>query len=264
MAPPGIVSVSATGLVTGKVPGNTSVTASYRLHSVDVPVTGSMPVTVDALQTIQVVCTPYGGVGDLTCLPSRVNFSVHCQAFGSFANAGPDSDITDQVAWSTSNATIAQSTGLVAFDGPPIRQSFRMVGPATGAGTAILKATQSGKTSPATGTLGTDPWIVQGVAPTAIEVTALEVTPVSGNVAVGATTQLRAMATVTSVVSACILPEPRDFSTAVTWTSSAESVADVSFFGEVTGIAPGNATITASYGIGNPPPFSGTASITVP
>ena len=231
-------------------------TASFRLHSVDVPVTASLPVIVDALQTIQVACSPYGGVGGLTCLPSGVNFSVHCQALGTFANAGSGIDITDQVTWTTSNAAVARSTGLVAFNGP-IRQSFRMVGPATGAGTAILKATESGKTSPATGVLG-DPWVVQGVIPT---VTDLQVTPPSGNVAVGGTLQLQATATVISAV--CTAPQPRDFSTAVTWTSTAENLADVSFFGEVTGIAQGNATIKASYGIGNPPPFSDTASITV-
>jgi Divergent InlB B-repeat domain/Bacterial Ig-like domain (group 2) len=257
LAPPGIVSVSTTGLVTGRAPGNTSVTASFRLHSADVPVTASLPVTVDALQAIQVACSPYGDVGGLTCLPSGVNFSVHCQALGTFLNAGSGIDITDQATWTTTNAAVARSTGLVAFNGP-IRQSFRMVGPATGAGIAILKATESGKTSPATGTLG-DPWVVQGVIPT---VTDLQVTPSSGNVAVGGTLQLQATATVTSAV--CTAPQPRDFSTAVTWASTAETVADVTFFGEVTGIAPGNATITASYGIGNPPPFSDSASITVP
>lgn len=258
---PATVSVSTTGLVTGRVPGNTSVMASFRLHSEDVPVTASMPVTVDALQTIQVACNPYGDVGGLTCLPSGVNFSVHCQALGTFTNAGSGIDITDQVTWSTSNAAVARSTGLVAFNGP-VRQSFRMVGPATGAGTgtAVLRALQGGKTSPATGTPGTDAWAVQGVAPI---VTDLQVTPPSGNVAVGATLQLQATATVTSVVAAC-MPQPRDFSAAaVTWTSTAENLADVSFFGEVAGIAQGNATITASYGIGNPPPFSDTASITV-
>jgi hypothetical protein len=261
-SPPGVVTV-ATGRVTGKIAGNASVTASFRLHSGDVLMTGSMPVTVDTLQAIDVSCTPYGGVGGLTCLPSGVNFSVHCQAFGTFTNAGPGIDITDQVTWSTSNATVARSTGLVAFNGPPIRQSFRMVGPATGAGSAVLKATESGKTSPATGTPGTDPWAVQGVAPTVTEVTDLQVTPASDNVPVGDTRQLLATATVTSTVAGCTLPEQRDFSTAVTWTSTADSVAHVSFFGEVTGIAQGNATITASYGIGNPPPFSGTSSITV-
>jgi len=256
---PATASVSTTGLVTGRVPGNTSVMASFRLHAGDVPVTDTIPVSVDALQTIQVTCSPFGGVGGLTCLPSGVNFSVHCQALGTFTNAGTDNDITDQVTWSTSNAAVARSTGLVAFNGP-IRQSFRMVGPATGAGTAVLRATESGKSSPATGTPGTDPWAVQGVVPT---VTALEVTPASSNVAVGDTRQLQARATVTGTVAACASPQRRDFSTAVTWTSTAENRADVSFFGEVTGIAPGSATIRASYGIGNPPPFSDTASITV-
>ena len=258
---PVIAVVSTTGAVTGKAPGNTSVMASFRLHPLDTPVTASMPVTVDVLQAIQVACSPFGDVGGpLTCLPSGVNFSVHCQALGTFLTAGPGIDITDQATWSTSNAAVARSTGLVVFNGP-VRQSFRMVGPATGVGPAILKATESGKTSPATGTLGTDPWVVQGVAPTTIDVTALAVTPLSTNVAVGATTQLLATATVVSTLTGCTSPQQRDFSTAVTWTSDAESVADVSFFGEVTGIAPGTATIKASFGI--PPEFQPEASITV-
>jgi hypothetical protein len=256
---PTIASVSATGLVTGKVAGNTSVTGSFRLHPGDTPVTDSLPVTVDALQSIQVACEPYGGVGDLTCLPSGLNFSVHCQALGTFTNAGAGIDVTDQATWSSSNAAVAQSTGLVAFNGP-IRQSFRMIGPASGTGIAILKAVESGKTSPATGTPGIHPWAVQGVPAT---VTDLDVTPPSGNVGVNDTLPLTATATVSGAVPACATPQPRDFSRAVTWTSSDDDVADVSFFGEVTGIATGNATVTASYGIGNPPPFSGTSAITV-
>jgi Bacterial Ig-like domain (group 2) len=216
-------------------------------------------VTVEALQSIQVACQPYGGVGDLTCLPSAVNFSVHCQALGTFTRGGPGFDVTDQVTWSSSNAAVAQSTGLVAFNGP-IRQSFRIVGPTSGTGTAILKATQSGKTSPVTGTPGIDPWAVQGVLAT---VTDLDVTPPSGNVGVNDTLQVTATATVSGAVPACATPQPRDFSRAVTWTSTNEGVADVSFFGEVTGVASGNATITAGYGFGNPPRFRATSAITV-
>jgi hypothetical protein len=252
--------VNTTGLVTGRTIGSTSVTATFRGHA------GELLIHVDTLQTtgspISVSCHAYGDSSpdpspQLACLPSGVNFSVHCKATGVFTSHGPQ-DVTDQVTWLTSNATFAQSTGLVAFK-PPIHQSFRIVGN----GTAILRATLGGKTSPTTGRLGIDPWVVQGVAST---VSAIQVTPGEDIVGVGATLPLQALATVSSAAPACATPPTptRDFSTIVTWTSSAEHLADVSFFGEVTGIAQGGpVTITATYPRVNKPSLGDTASITV-
>jgi hypothetical protein len=259
---PAVATVSKTGLVTGKAIGNTSVTATFKFFG------DAMPVNVDALLAmtppatpIIVSCSPYGDTSldptHLACLPSGLNFSVHCQATGMYLSGSQD--ITDQVAWVTSNAAIAQSTGLVAFN-TPVRQSFRIVGN----GTAILRATLGGKTSSTTGTLKTSAWVVQGVAST---VSDLQVTPDTGNVQVDAELPLQAIATVSSTTAGCTSPPTptRDFSTIVGWTSGAENVADVSFFGEVTGIAPGGpVTITATYPRVAPlAPLVDSASITV-
>jgi len=252
-----VATVGTTGLVTGRGAGNTSITATFRSQP------GSLPITVDTLAAgaLTVICAPYGDAsGDpthLACLPSARSFSVHCQALGTFNGAGQQ-DITDQATWVTSNSQIAKATGLVAFNSPDVRQSFRI----DGNGTAILHATLSGKTSPATGTLGTSAYVVQGVT---AQVTGLSVAPPSASVAVHASVPLVASATLTTTAAGCPSPQTRDFSRAAAWTSADESIADVSFFGAVTGVAPGGpidvtATVTNAAG----PPFSSSSRITVP
>jgi hypothetical protein len=205
-------------------------------------------VEVDTLQSIAVSCRPYGDpsgpVSALACLPSGLNFEVHCQATGAFANNGPDIDITDQVTWVATNAVVARATGLVAFLGPDIRQSFRIAG----AGIARLYARQGTRTSlpnTAIGTPGTDPWAVQGVVQTLSGAPTIQ--PASPNVGVGDQVQLQALATF-NPTAACPVPPTRDFSLLVDWASTDESVADVSFFGAVTGVAEGGVTISATYG----------------
>jgi uncharacterized repeat protein (TIGR02543 family) len=253
-----IATVNASGLVTGRAMGNTSVTARFRNVT-----SGPFPIEVDTLQAIAVSCSPYGEpAGDanrLRCLPSTASFEVHCQAIGTFANHAPTTfDITDQATWVSSNGFVARSTGLVAFAGPEVRQSFRIVGPPTTANTAVLYARQGSRTSPTTGVLGTNPWVVQGAPHT---VTALRVEPPTGIVQVDDDEglQLQAIATLTSTVAACSsAPSERDFSLLVEWESDNEALAEVSFFGEVTGVAPGGATITATYGS-----FTDTAAVTV-
>jgi hypothetical protein len=258
---PAVATVTAkSGLVTsGQAVGNTSVMATFR------GISGSMTVDVDTLQTmtapaspIAVVCHAYGDAGgpvdNLACLPSGLNFSVHCQATGTFTSAGVH-DVTDQVTWVTSNPNIARPTGLVAFN-TPVHQSFRIVGN----GTAILRATLGGKASPTTGALRTDAWVVQGVTSSA---TAISVVPSSDTVTVGSSLLLVATATLTPAAT-CSTPPPRDFSTVVTWESSNEDLAEVTFFGEVTGISPGGpVTITATYPVVNQPDLQSSASITV-
>ena len=105
---------------------------------------------------------------------------------------------------------------------------------------------------------------MQGVPST---VTGINVTPGSTSVGVGDPVQLQALATVTSGDPTCTSPPTptRDFSRIVEWSSSNESVADVSFSGEVTGVAVGGpVTITATYPRPNPlPDFTDSASINV-
>jgi hypothetical protein len=254
---PAVASVNTTGLVTGKAIGSSNVTATFRGQS------DALPVDVDALLSspgvnpIVVSCRPYGDGsldgGHLACLPSGLNFSVHCEATATFTS-GPQ-DVTDQVTWLTSNAAIAQSTGLVAFN-TPIRQSFRIVGN----GTAVLKASLVGKSSATTGTLGTDAWLVQGVT---AEVTGIQVTPDLSTVGVGDDRALLATASLTAAGPGCASASTRDFSAIVTWQSSNASVATVSFFGAVHGVqAGGPVSITATYpAIGTP--LTDSAVITV-
>lgn len=264
-----VATVSATGAVIGKAFGNTSVTGT--LSKPYGSFAGAMTVTVDTFQVLAptapviiVSCTPYGDTNlmasQLRCLPSGVSFSVVCQATGLFAHAGSQ-DITDQVAWASNLPAVARSTGLIEVPGDLIRQSFRIVGN----GTAILRAVESGKTSSTTGTLGTDPWVVQGVPSTITGINV--VTPGTTSVGVGDALQLQALASVTSDDLTCSAPPTptRDFSRIVEWASASESIADVSFSGEVTGVAVGGpVTITATYPRPNPlPDFTDTAGITV-
>jgi hypothetical protein len=254
---PGVASVNSTGLVTGKAMGSSSLTATFRGQSDALTVDVDALVSTPGVAPIVVSCHPYGDTSPdaslLACLPSGLNFSVLCEATATFTSG--TQDVTDQVTWLTSNAAIAQSTGLVAFD-TPIRQSFRIVGN----GTAVLRATLAGKTSATTGTLGDNAWLVQGVA---AEVTGIQVTPDLDTVAVGADRALRATATLATAAPGCASPSTRDFSTIVTWQSSNENVATVSFFGAVHGVqAGGPVSITATYpAIGTP--LADSAVITV-
>jgi hypothetical protein len=243
--------VSTTGLVTGRIAGNASVLATFRRGS-QVIVSDPLVVEVDTLiadtattRAIEVTCHPYGnpaaGAAALTCLPSGLNFEVHCQATGRFTgDPGTPVDITDQVTWVTTSTAIARSTGLVAFLGPEVRQSFRIAG----AGIARLYARQGTRTSLTTGTPGTDPWAVQGVA--LGQPASLRIEPPAPAVAVGGTAQLQAMVTF-APTAACAAPPERDFSLLVDWASEDESIAEVSFFGEATGLAQGSVTIGATY-----------------
>jgi uncharacterized protein YjdB len=91
----------------------------------------------------------------------------------------------------------------------------------------------------------------------------VQVTPATGTVGVGDPLPLVATATLTGT-GVCASPPPRDFSTVVTWTSSAEHLAEVSFFGAVTGLAPGGpVAITATYPLVGQPDLVDSASITV-
>jgi hypothetical protein len=251
VAPAGVVTVSTTGLVTGLKVGNASVRATFR-RGTQVVVSDPFPIQVATLaadtpttRAIAVTCAPYGQPAapatQLTCLPSAVNFEVHCRALGQFQNNGPYFDITDQVTWVTSNAAVARATGLVAFTGP-VRQSFRIIGN----GTAALSARLGTRSSLTTVTgPGTDPWVVQSSTQTLSSAPAIQ--PSTPTVAVDGQVQLAAIATFNATPT-CASPPARDFSLLVDWASSNESVADVSFFGQATGLSEGSVTISATYG----------------
>jgi len=263
---PAVASVSATGLVRALTVGNTSIRATFRRSGQEF-VSAPVVVHVDRLVTdaqatqgsraITVVCTPYGDLDQapatLACLPSGLNFEVHCRAFGEFVSAGPDFDITDQVTWASSNTGVARPTGLVAFL-PEVRQSFRMANP----GTAVLSARLGSQSSlTTTATAGTVPYVVQSAAQT---VTDLQIAPGSPSVQVDEQVQLQAIATLTGT-GTCATPPTRDFSILVDWNSANESRAEVSFFGQATGIAQGTVNISATYG--TMPPVTDTVPLVV-
>jgi hypothetical protein len=252
-----IATVNASGLVTGRtVLGQAGIVATFRgvtstplVVEVDTLVPDA-DVVAPRPRAIVVECTPYGertvDASLLACLPSGLRYEVHCRATGRFAgDPDTDVDITDQVTWVSTSATIARSTGLVALTGP-VRQSFRM----NGAGTARLYAKLGSRTSLTTGTLGTDAWVVQGSPQTLTGPPQIQ--PAMPSVDVGGDpVQLRAMASF-NPTAACPAPLPRDFSLLVDWASDDELVAEVSFFGAVTGVAPGTTNISATYGIMEP------------
>jgi hypothetical protein len=249
-----VATVNATGLVTGRAIGSTSIQARFRRGAQEL-VSAPIVVVVDRLaadtpttRAITVQCRPYGDTSNdparLACLPSGRNFEVHCRAFGDFATGGAGLDITDQVTWVSTNTALARPTGLVAFL-PPVSQSFRIVGN----GTAALSARLGGQSSNSstTGTLGIAPWAVQGTTQT---LTDLDIVPASPSVQAGGQVQLQAVASLTGAPgTACATPPPRDFSILVDWGSDDELVAEVSFFGQATGISAGTANISATYGI---------------
>jgi hypothetical protein len=79
-------------------------------------------------------------------------------------------------------------------------------------------------------------------------VNTIQVTPHTDNVQVNGTRQLLATATLSSTAAGCTSPPARDFSTVVGWTNDNESLADVNFFGRVTGLAAGGpVTIRGTY-----------------
>jgi len=246
-----VATVNTSGFVTARALGTASITATFRATPTSDPIVNdSVDVEVDTLLSIDVSCQPYGdSSGDVTrlaCLPSGLNFEVHCRAIGTFAGFPGTFDITEQVKWRSTATTVATSTGLVTFSGP-VRQSFRLLA----GGKAALYARQGSRSSPSTVTnLGTAPWVIQSKPQKLVKAGGVTVPPqIEGPAGVGVNgqVQLQAMASF-EPTAACPVPPPRDFSLLVQWTSSNDLVAEVNFFGQVRGVAPGSVDITATYG----------------
>jgi uncharacterized protein YjdB len=139
--------------------------------------------------------------------------SQQLAATGTFSDASSH-DISATATWSTSNAAVASvsATGLVQ---------------GVSAGSATITATSNGVSATAQITV------------TAATVTSLAVGPSGQSIAAGATAQFTATATFTDSSTA-------DVSAQATWTTSDANTATVSGR-TVTGVAAGNATISASY-----------------
>ncbi|MFT3698693.1 MAG: Ig-like domain-containing protein [Kofleriaceae bacterium] len=210
---PGIASVSNlvanAGLVTGIAEGTTTVTATLG--------------TTSSTVTVQVTAAVLQGIS----LPAQTvtvatGLSVPVIATGLYSD-GSQADLTKQVTWSSSAPAIATVSNLVSS-----------IGVVTGvaAGDATLTASYNGQTA-------TVPVHVTAAILQAIQLPAQPIT-----VARGLTVPVIA----TGVYSDGSIA---DITTNVTWTSSASAIASVSNLagsvGLVTGVAVGDATLTAAY-----------------
>lgn len=180
--------------------------------------------------TVVVVPIPVASV-DVTPASADLGLSGTVQ-LAAVAKDGAGAILSNRaMTWSSSSAQIATVVaGLVT---------------AVGAGTAYIVATSEGKSDTATVVVTTDP------PPPPAPVALVTVNPASATVATGQPVTLSA--TLTDSAGNVLSGRP------VSWASAPTAVATVTSGGVVTGVAPGEATITAtSEG------KSGTATVTVP
>ena len=172
--------------------------------------------------------------GDTTHIPLSItpqNPAIPQQTTQQFAAAttssdGTTQDVTLQVAWSSSNHSVAtvDSRGLATAIGP---------------GTTTITASSGNVSGSTTLTV------------TTATVSSIAVTPHDASIGVGATQPFTAMATLSD-------GSTQDVTSTATWSSSDHSVATVDKTGVATGVAKGNTIIAAQWG--NP---SGTANLEV-
>ncbi len=231
-----IATINASGVATAVSAGTATIAAS-------------MPGALSATAIISVSGSSSGGGGDivaLTVIPASQSIASPGQtsnfvAIGSTLS-GSTLDVTAQTVWRSSSASVAtiKSTGLAT---------------GTGQGTTTITAvfTNPDKTV-ATGTS-----TLTVLAGTAEPITDLTITPDSLSLAGGGqqTGQFIALATNGSTG----LKEDVTNSQQLKWSSSVEQIATVSASGQVTGVSPGSAIITATWT--NPDTSVVSASVTV-
>jgi uncharacterized protein YjdB len=133
---------------------------------------------------------------------------------------GSTQDVTSEVTWSSSSATVAIISNSVGSYG---------LATSSGQGSATITATFASITSSTTLTVGQ------------ANVSSISVTPSSASVMLGAAQQFTAMATYTD-------GSTQDITQSATWASSSPNVATVSSTGLAIGMLAGTATISASDG----------------
>ena len=201
-------SPSTAGTVTAVGAGTATLTAVFG------GVSGTASVTVNAATLLSIAITP---ASQTIAVRSQLQFT----AIGSYNN-GSTQDLTTQVAWSSSDVTVAQISSASGTEGL-----------ATGisAGMATLSAGFNGVTGSTT----------LSVSPATL--TSIAVTPANSTLYKGFTQQLTATGTYSDGTT-------QDLTTQVSWSSSNATVASVSnlfgFKGIVSGLSPGMATITAN------------------
>jgi uncharacterized protein YjdB len=222
---PAIATVSSTGLATAVGAGTTTITATAAAFSGSATSTATLTVTGSSGGTAG------GTITSIAIIPNSQSVSqpgetTQFLAIGS-TSSGATVNLSNQVAWSSSSiqiATVAPTTGLAT---------------AVGQGSDTITAIY---TNPSGGSVVTGSATFSVSGGTTQKYTAISITPGSQALsASGQTTQLVALGTSgTTGLLQNVTTSPL-----VQWTSSIPSIASVSASGLVTGLSPGNDTITA-------------------
>ena len=222
---PAVATISSSGLATAVGSGTTTITATAAAFNGSATSTATLTVTGSSGGTAG------GTITSIAIIPNSQTVTAPGQttqfiAIGS-TSSGATVNLSNQVAWSSSSiqiATIGATTGLATA-----------VGQGSDAITAIY-------TNPTGGSVvtGTATFTVSGGS--SQKYTAISITPTAQALsASGQTTQLVALGTSGSTG----LLQNVTTSSLIQWTSSIPSIASVSPSGLVTGLSPGNDTITA-------------------
>jgi hypothetical protein len=232
----GIATVSASGLATAVAAGTTTITAS-------------MLGAASATATLSVTGSSGGGGGDvvsLSVIPGQQSVASANQtsqfiAIGTTAS-GSTLDVTAQAAWGSSSSSVA---------------TINLSGLATGVGKGTTTITAIFTNPDKTVATATSTLTV--IAGTAEPITDLTISPDALSLSGGGqqTGQLIALATNGTTG----LKEDVTNSPQLKWISSIQQIATVSASGQVTGVGPGSAIITAKWT--NPDTSVVSASVTV-
>ena len=197
------------GLANAISAGSTTITATYGGQSDNT----SLTVTAATLSSITI--SPIA--------PSiAAGTAKQFFATGTYSDSSTQ-DITDQVAWTSSNTSVASISNASSNEG---------LSTSVAAGSTTITATL--------GAISSDTVLTV----TSATLSSLAITPSTPSVALGSTQQF-------SVVGTYSDSSTQDLTTSATWTSSATGVATVdnaSNKGKATAVSAGNATITAAFG----------------
>ncbi len=198
-----VLTAGANGMLNGVAPGTANLTVT-----VD-GIVQTTSITVSNATLVSLAIAPANPV------PFAVGRSEQFTLTGTFSD-GSTQDLSSSATWTSSNDAVVtvDSHGLAL---------------GTGTGSATISASFQGQTS-TTGSVQVTP----------ATQTSLSVTPMHGNITVGATQQFTA--TVTNSDGTI-----QDVTTSATWSSTSNVVATVDATGLATGTGAGNATITAQW-----------------
>lgn len=198
------------GQITGQSPGAVTITATLSGVTATIPIT----VTNATLASIN-VSPPSLSIAD--------GVSAVLTATGNYSD-GSTLDITDQVNWLTSDASVMQVSNAAGSEGHVT---------ASAPGSAVVNATLGGVTG------------TSRVTVTSATLSSIEVTPASPSVAAGLKVAMQATGHFSD-------SSTQDITTQVTWQSADDAIATVSNAvdseGSAAGVSVGSANITATLG----------------